>query len=170
MLFQEIDLKSMTPNPFVALKDDWAIVSAGTADNFNAMTIGWGTMGVMWHKPVVSIYLRPQRYTKEFIDRMDTFAVSFYSKEYKKSLELLGTKSGRDFDKIAASGLTPHTIDGTVAFKEADTVIICRKLFGGQQLDASKFVDPGLDSRFYPDKDYSYIYFGEIEKVLKRSQ
>jgi len=169
MLFHEIDYKTLSPNPFVLLHENWAVVSAGNTESFNAMTIGWGTIGVMWHRPVVTIYIRPQRYTKKFIDKMDLFAVSFYSKEHKKALEVLGTRSGRDGDKITESALTPCFVEGTVTFEEADTVFVCKKLFGGQQLDASKFIDPKLDSRFYPDKDYSYIYFGEIEKVLARS-
>ena len=166
MLFQEIDQKSLTSNPFAAICDDWALLSAGSEEKFNTMTIGWGTMGVIWHRPVVTVFVRPQRYTKEFIDRLDLFTVCFFPEEHKKELEALGSKSGRDGDKMAGRHLTPCFVDGTVAFEEAHTVFVCRKLFGGQQLDASKFVDTSLDSKFYPDKDYSYIYFGETMKVL----
>ena len=169
MVFREIELKSLMTNPFATLNDDWAILSAGTEKDFNAMTIGWGGMGVLWHKPVVTIFVRPQRYTKEFIDRFEMFTVSFFPQEHKNALVLLGSKSGREGDKIAESALTPAFIDGTVAFEEAHTVFVCRKLFGGQQLDASKFVDSALDSRFYPTKDYSFIYFGEIERILQHS-
>ena len=166
MNFTEIEVGSLKINPFTMLNDEWALVSAGETGQFNTMTISWGAMGIMWGKPVVIVFLRPQRYTKEFVDSRDSFTVSFYPGEYKKALELLGSKSGRDGDKVKESGLTPFFTGGAVAFEEAHTVFVCRKLFGGQQLDASKFVDIGIEPAMYPQKDYHYFYFGEIEKVL----
>ena len=168
-MFKGTDLKTLQINPFTMLNDEWALLTSGTAEKHNTMTISWGTMGIMWNKPVVIVFVRPQRYTKEFVDHSDLFTVSFYSEEYKKALGLLGKKSGRDGDKISESGLTPCFVDNTVAFNEAHTVFVCRKLFGGQQLDASKFVDMGIDPEMYPGKDYHYFYFGEIEKVLVKS-
>lgn len=171
MKFQETDITSLAMDPFAMLDDrEWALVSAGTVDKFNTMTIGWGAMGVIWHRPVMIVFLRPQRYTKELVDSLELFTVSYYPDKYKKALGALGSKSGRDGDKITGCGLTPLFIDGTVAFEEAHTIIVCRKLFGGQQLDASKFVGTGLDSKFYPDKDYSFVYFGGIEKVWRASE
>jgi len=166
MLFKEIDIKTMKINPFNMMNDEWALVSAGTPEKFNTMTVSWGVMGIMWNKPVAVIFLRPQRYTKEFVDRQDFFTLSFYPKEYKKALGLLGSKSGRDGDKITESGLTPYFMEDAIAFEEAHTIFVCRKLFGNQQLDASKFIETNLDSSMYPNKDYHHMYFGEIEKVL----
>ena len=166
MSFTEIELGSLRINPFTMIGEEWALLSAGEAGKFNTMTISWGAMGIMWGKPVVIVFIRPQRYTKEFVDSRDLFTVSFFPGEYKKALELLGTKSGRDGDKVKESGLTPLFTDGTVAFEEAHTVFVCKKLFGGQQLDASKFVAQGIEPAMYPNKDYHYFYFGEIEKVL----
>jgi len=168
MVFKEIDFKSLSINPFVMLNDEWGLLSAGDASKFNTMTIAWGSFGVMWSKPVLTVVVRPQRYTYEFVESLDLFTVSFYPEKYKKALTLLGTKSGRDCDKIAESGLTPLFLDGTVAFEEAYTVFVCKKLHGGQQLDASKFVDLSLDSEIYPDKDYHYFYIGEVVKVLEK--
>jgi len=167
MAFREIEAKSLLINPFVMLDDDWALLSAGGVGKFNTMTISWGNMGIMWGKPILTVVVRPQRYTKEFIDDMDLFTISFYSNSHRKALELLGSKSGRDSDKITESALTPLFIDDTVAFEEAERIFLCRKLFGGQQLDASKFVDQSLDSTMYPNKDYHYFYVGEIVKVLE---
>jgi len=166
MLFAETDVKTMKVNPFAMLNDEWALVSAGTPANYNTMTVSWGMMGTMWNKAAVMVFIRPQRYTKEFVDRSDTFTLSFYPKEYKKVLGLLGTKSGRDGDKVKESGLTPFFMDNAVAFEEAHTLFVCRKLFGGQPLDDTKFVDPTLESAFYPEKDFHHIYFGEVVKVF----
>jgi len=168
MSFKEIDLKSLKINPFVMLGDEWALLSAGNEKKHNTMTIAWGSMGIMWNKPIFITVVRPQRYTKEFVDNNDLFSISFYPEKYKKALEILGTKSGKDCDKISESGLTPLFIDNTVAFEEATTVFICKKLHGGQQLNPADFVDKTLDQTNYPDKDYHYYYTGEIIKILQK--
>lgn len=165
-MYKQMDPKTMQINPFQMLDDEWGLVSAGTPETYNTMTVSWGAMGIMWNKPVAIIFLRPERYTREFVENLNSFTLSFYPKEYRKALELLGSKSGREGDKITESGLTPYFTDDTVAFEEAHTILVCRKLFGGQQLDASKFIDSSLDSAMYPSKDYHYVYFGEIEKAL----
>ena len=191
MPFIEVSAKDLKTNPFSILYDQWALVSAGGQEpvltssgtgqepvltssgtgqepvlNCNTMTVSWGMMGTMWNKPVVTVFIRPQRYTKKFVDQTDTFTLSFYPKEYKKALGLLGSKSGRDGNKIAESGLTPYFVEDTLAFEEAHTIIVCRKLFGDQTLDAVKFVDRKLEPEFYPEKDFHRIYFGEVVKVL----
>ena len=170
MSFKELDIKELKINPFVMLNDEWALLSAGNAQKHNTMTIAWGSMGIMWAKPIFVVVVRPQRYTKEFIDNNEMFAVSFYPEKYRKALQLLGTKSGRDCDKIAESALTPFYLDNTVAFEEAHTVFICKKLHGGQQLNPADFVDKSIDTAIYPDKDYHYYYTGEVVKVLHKDQ
>ena len=169
MSFHEVDLKTMKINPFVMLDDEWALLSAGNAEKYNTMTIAWGSVGYMWYKPVFVVVLRPQRYTKEFLDNHDLFTVSIYPERYKGALQILGTKSGRDSDKISESALTPLFLDDTIAFEEAHTIFVCRKFHGGQQLDPSVIIDKGLDSEIYPDKDYHYCYTGEIIKTLQKN-
>lgn len=166
MEFREIDFTELKFNPFEKVNHEWALVTAGDKDSFNTMTVSWGALGAMWNKPVAMVFLRPQRYTKEFVDKCETFTMSFFPKECKKALSLLGSKSGRDSDKVNESGLTPAFIDGTVTFEEAEITLICRRLFGPQQLDPSAFAVTGMDAEFYPDKDYHSLYFGEIVKTL----
>jgi len=166
-LFKEVDANTLKLNPFVMLNEDWGLLSAGDAEKHNTMTIAWGSLGIMWAKPVFSVVIRPQRYTKEFVDSNELFTVSFFPDGYRKALNILGTKSGKDCDKIAESGLTPFFPDGTVAFEEANMIFICKKLHGGQQLDPTVFIDKSLDSVMYPKKDYHYYYTGEIVKVLQ---
>ena len=169
MSFKEVSVKSLAINPFAMLDDEWALLSAGNQEKHNAMTISWGNMGVMWARPIFTVVVRPQRYTKEFIDALDMFAVSFYPAEFRKALEILGSKSGRSCDKISESALTPLYVGGTVTFEEAHTIFICRKLHGGQQLDPLKFVESDLDHTFYPTKDYHYYYTGEVLSVLQKN-
>jgi len=168
MSFQEVDIKSLKLNPFVMLEDEWGLLTAGNADKYNTMTIAWGSMGIMWRKPAFTVVVRPQRYTNEFIEKLDMFTVSFYPESCRKALNILGTKSGRDCDKVSESGLTPFYTDGTVAFEEANTIFVCRKLYGGHQYESSKFIDTELDKEIYPTKDHHYVYIGEIEKVLQK--
>jgi flavin reductase (DIM6/NTAB) family NADH-FMN oxidoreductase RutF len=166
MNFKNVDLDKMQINPFEMLGGRWALLSAGDQNGFNTMTISWGFVGVMWHKNVVQAVVRPQRYTKEFLDNFELFTVSFFPSGHKDALTLLGKKSGRDGDKIKQSGLTPCFVNGALTFEEASEVFVCRKLFGGQQLDKQKFVDKTIVTSLYPNEDYHYLYIGEIEGYL----
>jgi len=168
MPFNEIEVSKLKINPFVMLNEDWGLLSAGKVDKYNTMTIAWGSLGIMWAKPVFTVVVRPQRYTKDFIDNHDLFTVSFFPDGYRKALNILGTKSGKDCDKVAESGLTPMFTDDTVTFIEANMVFFCRKLHDGQQLDPEAFINTGIDSTIYPKKDYHYYYTGEIVKVLQK--
>jgi flavin reductase (DIM6/NTAB) family NADH-FMN oxidoreductase RutF len=133
-----------------------------TAGHFNAMTVGWGSIGYMWRRPFVQVVVRPVRYTYEFIERNDTFTLCAFPKEQRAALQLLGTKSGRDLDKIAASGLTPIASEKITApgYAEAELILECRKLYW-DDFKPEHFLDPDIEAR-YPNKDYHRIYFGEI--------
>jgi flavin reductase (DIM6/NTAB) family NADH-FMN oxidoreductase RutF len=132
------------------------------AGHFNAMTVGWGSIGYMWRRPFVQVVVRPVRYTYEFIERYPTFTVCAFPKEQHAALQLLGTKSGRDLDKIAASGLTPVTSEKVAApaYAESELVLECRKMYW-DDFNPEHFLDPEIEAR-YPNKDYHRIYFGEI--------
>ena len=129
------------------------------------MTASWGAMGVMWGKNVVTVYIRPQRYTKEFVDAQEFFTVSFYGEECREALNICGTKSGRDGDKEAEAGLTPYYLDGTTAFQEAEMIFVCKKQYH-QEMKPEFFDEKENDTKWYPDKDYHTLYMGEITKIL----
>ena len=129
MGFKEIAVEELKFNPFTKIGKEWMLVTAGNEEGHNTMTASWGGVGVMWGKNVVSVYIRPQRYTKEFVDANDTFTLSFYDETYKKALSICGSKSGRDCDKEKEAGLTPYYVDGTTAFEEADMILVCRKQY-----------------------------------------
>ena len=122
-------MKELTTNPFTCFDRDWAIVTAGSPEHFNGMTISWGSMGTIWGKPVVSVYVRPDRYTWRFLKENDYFTVSFYPEECRNALELMGTLSGRDGDKAAKAGLTPKPIGESMTFAEASRTILCKKIY-----------------------------------------
>ena len=164
-MFGRIDPKELNQNVFSMIGEQWMLVTAGTAERCNTMTASWGGVGIMWGKPVAYVFIRPQRYTKEFIDGTDTFSLSILGEEHRKTLSYLGTVSGRDEDKISKSGLHVEHEGVTPYFEEANTVMVCRKLFT-QPLDPAGFIDKECDTKWYPQKDYHTMYVVEIEKVL----
>ena len=162
---RQIKPEELQKNPFQMIGKEWLLVAAEKAGKTNAMTASWGGVGIMWGKPVAYVFIRPQRYTKEFIDASDTFSLSVLGEEYHKTLSYFGTVSGRDEDKIAKSGLQVAYDGATPYFQEAGTVMICRKLFA-QYYDPACFIDKTCDETWYPEKDYHMMYIAEIEKVL----
>lgn len=162
---REIKPEELQKNPFQMIGKEWLLVTAEKDGKANTMTASWGGVGIMWHKPVAYVFLRPQRYTKEFIDQTDTFSLSVLGEEYRETLRYFGTVSGRDEDKIAKSGLHVAHEGETPYFAEANMVMICRKLYG-QPYDPSCFIDKSLDEKNYPNKDYHTMYIAEIEKVF----
>lgn len=165
MAFKEVKAEELTLNPFTKIGKEWLLITAGNEEKCNTMTASWGAMGVMWGKNAVTVYIRPQRYTKEFVDREDVFTISVLGEEYRKALGYCGKVTGRDIDKIKEAGLTPYFTDKTVGIEEADMVMVCRKMYH-QELAPQCFDETENDSRWYPDKDYHMMYIAEITKVL----
>jgi flavin reductase (DIM6/NTAB) family NADH-FMN oxidoreductase RutF len=162
---------------FIAIVDDavtkafqnigsgWALLAAGDAKHFNAMTISWGSLGFIWQRPVVTVLVRPPRYTHKFMDEFERFSVSFYDEKYRKALNIMGTQSGRNANKVALSGLTPVFVDGVPTFKEAYLTVIARTIYRGQMESAGFLIQP-IDEEFYPEKDYHTVYHAELVKTV----
>ena len=169
--FQSFTADMMECSPFDKIGKEWMLVTAEMNGKANTMTASWGGVGVLWNKPVAFVFLRPQRYTREFVDSSDTLSLSFYgeSEEAHKTLTYLGRVSGRDEDKIAKSGLTLTHEDGVPFFEEARMVLLGRKLYC-QQMNPESFLIPGLAEKNYPQKDYHFVYVVEIEKVLMEQE
>ena len=149
---------------FSDIGNRWLLLTAGifAPRAFNSMTISWGSAGELWNKPIFQVFVRPTRYTRDFIEAGDSFSLCVLPAEYRKALSLLGSRSGRNSDKIAESGLSAMAsrLVAAPCYAEAELVIECRKLYW-QDLDPSHFLDPGIESN-YPGKDYHRVYFGEI--------
>ena len=167
MSFKEISPDQLQFNPFTKIGKEWLLITAGTKDKFNTMTASWGGVGVFWGKDTVTTYIRPQRYTKEFVDANDTFTLAFFDPSYKKALNLCGTVSGRDTDKVKDAGLTPLFVDETVAFEEANLILVCNKMYQ-DTMPPENFIAKEMDEKWYPNKDYHTMYISEIVKVLEK--
>lgn len=165
--FHEIQPADISGNVFDLIGKRWMLVTAGDDAGFNTMTAGWGGLGVLWARPVAFCFIRPQRYTYGFLQKNDRFSLTFYDGEkYRNALNICGSKSGRDCDKMKEAGLTPVFADGTVYFEQASLVLVCRKL-AEQPMDPACFIDPAIESH-YPARDYHRIFVGGITKVLAR--
>ena len=143
--FKEINPQDISESPFTLIGKDWMLVTAGTEKKFNTMTASWGGVGIMWNKPVVFTFIRPQRYTYEFIENEEFFTLSFFTEDYRSALKLCGAKSGRDVDKVAQTGLTPYFDENAPYFKEAKLVLVCRKMYN-QALKEDCIFDPNLST------------------------
>lgn len=166
-LLQKVAPEALSENPFKLIGKDWMLITAGKKEAFNTMTASWGGMGVLWNKNVCFVFVRPSRYTYEFVEREEFLTLSFFDENYRDVLKLCGSKSGREMDKVAACGLTPLVTDvGGIAFSEARLVLTCKKLYH-QEIDPKQFLDAGLEKN-YNGADYHRMYVCEVIEALKK--
>ena len=143
-------------------RKQWLLLTAGTPDDFNMMTVGWGSIGVMWGKPFAQVVVRPQRHTRKYMDQMGSFTLCGFPEEYRKDLTTLGTNSGKDGDKLLKTNLTVKASKMVPApsYKEASLILECRTMYY-QDMDRGKFLDDAIEGN-YASGDYHRIYYGEI--------
>mgnify|MGYP003899451043 CR=1 FL=1 len=159
--FKSIKPVEIRDNVFDLIGNDWMLITAGTPDNYNTMTASWGGMGVLWGKNVCFVFIRPSRYTYEFMEKNEAFSLSFFTKEWRNALAFCGTRSGRDVDKARETGLKPFPAgNGTTGFEQARIIIECRKIYF-QDITPAQFLDPSIEKN-YNGSDYHRMYVGEI--------
>ena len=167
---------------FEMFRKQWALVTAGNKEHFNSCTVGWGSLGTIWGRPdssgsIVTVYLHPARYTRDVMLESDHFTVSFFPEEYRKALGIMGSRSGRDYDKVAESGLTPVTFGNSVTYEEASLTFLCRKLYQ-HQLTRDDLVSDiqeyyRINPKAYPVDDNGdwqphWVFIGEILETLEK--
>ncbi len=166
-MFKTVSPYDLKGNVFDMIGRQWMLVTAGSGETCNTMTASWGGLGVLWGSPAATCYIRPQRYTKEFLDREEYFTLSFFDESFRSALNLCGSKSGRDVDKVAACGFTlEHAACGAPYFAEASLVLVCRRRFS-QELDCSR-IPEDVKQTWYPQQDWHTMYIGEILEVLQK--
>lgn len=162
MAFKEINIRDIKQSAVKMISDDWALVTASADGVTNTMTVSWGGIGELWGKDVVFIFIRPQRYTYELLEKTDMFSMSFFDGEYKKELGYCGKNSGRNGDKFEATGLKAIELDGVAAVEQAKYNVICKKL-AFQDMDPKGFLNESIENNY--NGDYHRIYIGEIVKT-----
>ena len=169
MKLHSVEVKTLTPEIFRMFQVNTALLTTGDEKHLNTMTIGWGQLGTLWNLPVCTVYVRPERYTYEFMEAQDTFSVSVLPDSARDIARLCGTRSGREVDKVSACNLTVCRGAGnTPFFEEAELVLVCRKLYC-QSLKPECFIDTDQDERWYPNKDYHDMYIAEILEAWQQS-
>jgi flavin reductase (DIM6/NTAB) family NADH-FMN oxidoreductase RutF len=166
MTLKQVRPDALTDNAFKLIGKDWMLITTGLPGSFNTMTASWGGLGVLWEHTVAFCFIRPTRYTYEFMERSPVFTLSFFEERHRKALSFCGSHSGRDTDKIAGSGLTPEHDGDFIYFAEARLVLLCRKIYF-QDISPDCFLDPKIHN-LYPGRDYHRMYVGEIVKCLMK--
>ena len=158
----KIELSTLSFNPFLKIRDQWALLAAGREGDFNMMTVSWGGFGELWSKEVTTVYVRQSRYTMQFMDKNSHYALIFLKDGHKDALGVLGSKSGRDIDKMAGAGLTPiFTPEGVPTCEEAELTLVCRKLYK-DDMPKENFLDPAVYDKCYADGNIHSMFVGEI--------
>ena len=158
-------LKKINVSPFTNFGYDWALVTSGTKEKFNSMTIGWGEMGTLWGFPVIQIFIKPIRYTFDFLKENDIFTVSFYDKKYRKKLGIIGTVTGRNNNKVDMVGFTPQFLEnGGITYKQASVTYVLKKILI-QQIDKNLIPEFAI-TEYYTTEEPHYIIIGKVESVV----
>jgi flavin reductase (DIM6/NTAB) family NADH-FMN oxidoreductase RutF len=177
--WRELSIRDFKGSPSERIGQDWMLITAGDArpdgsGDWNTMTASWGGLGVLWGRDVAFMFIRPSRRTFDFANGNELFTLSFFDESRREALNFAGSNSGRDHDKAAKTGLTPLVFDQGIAearaaigFKEAESIIVCRKLYT-HDFDPAYFLDAPLIEKAYNGRDYHRMYIGEILRVLAR--
>lgn len=167
-MWKQIQTKDLN-DVFSLFNEQWGLLTAGTANDCNTMTVSWGGFLFLWNKPHGLCVVRPQRHTLKYMDKEDYFTLSFFEEKYKNTLTYLGRISGSVEDKITKSQLTIEEISSSIAFKEAKRVIVMKKTYV-DRIKKENFIDPLVPETFYPNKDYHYVFYGEIIAIYEKDE
>ena len=165
MRFASIAPSELQLAPVQLFGKDWMLLTAGSAENHNTMTVSWGGLGVLWGMPVATVYVRPERHTYSFMNENGLFSLCAFDESRREALVLAGTKSGRDADKDALCGLTPvRSAQGGIYYAEARLALVCKKIYT-QDFDRGRFLDERVD-KIYENAQLHRIFIGEIVEAL----
>ena len=165
------DIKTLNADIFRIFDNDWALLTAGTMEDHNPMTISWGQMGSLWGMPgkaknIVTVFVKPVRHTFSFMERHNIFSVSWFPRDFRKDLGILGSKSGRDGDKLALTSLTAKAVGDGVGYTQATLTLVCKKIYS-EQLKKDR-IPPEAVATFYSGDDGidpHYMYIGEVVQM-----
>lgn len=155
-------------NPLKIFADEWALVTAGDLQNHNSMTISWGGMGTLWRKSVITVYVKPCRYTYNFMENNEYFVLSFFDETYKNALKIMGSLSGRNCDKDKEAELTPYAHNGVTLYKEAKLSFVCKKIYFND-IDVNNVPQEDVE-RYYQTEAPHRMFIGEISEIIENDR
>ncbi len=165
--FKEILPEALDRNLFELIGKSWMLITLpdkNSQSGANAMTASWGCAGILWGKPVCTVFIRPQRYTFGLIEENDRYSLCFPGEKYRSALNYCGSHSGKNEDKLKNAGLTVFQYDNVPCIEQSEIVIVCKKLYA-DDLKKDAFTDISPLSN-YANNDFHRFYVSQIEKVL----
>ncbi len=164
--FEPIKPSEITPDPFSLIGENWGLVTAGTEENANTMTVSWGSLGFLWNMPICNIYIRPERYTYQFTESENLFTLSFLPSEFRKALQFCGSETGRGRNKISDAGLSAIKLEnGGIGITQANLIIECEKIYYND-LIPDNFLSSDIN-KFYESHGIHRMYTGRILSCLR---
>ena len=138
------------------------LVSQGKQGGPDTMAIGWGQIGIVWEKPIFTVFVRPSRYTYTLIEETGEFTVNIVPPQLQDVVQYCGTKSGRDHDKFREKGLAaiPSTKVRTPIIRESILHYECKITYKNDLIPSG--LEGSIIAAFYPRGDLHRAYFGEI--------
>ena len=163
--FKECKIKDIKESFSSLIGEKYALVTVADEEKVNMMTASWGSMGILWNKNIVNMVIRPSRYTYDFMMKNDYFTLNFLSDGNEEIYKFCGTKSGRDYDKIAETGLVPVELKNSAfAFDKSEYVFVCKTLYK-QPMNRECFNDADYAEKTYPTDDIHTMFIAEIEEI-----
>ncbi len=163
MAFVQTDIRNISESAVKLINDDWALVTTCADGKKNTMTVSWGGLGELWGRDVAFLFIRPQRYTYELLEKSEWLSVSFFGGERKKEMMFCGRNCGRDVDKFDAAGLSTVELDGVTCVEQAKVNLVCKKI-AFQDLNPAGFLDETIENE-YTNHDYHRVYVVQIMKT-----
>jgi len=148
-----------------------ALLTVKADGKVNSMTIGWGTLGIEWGKPLCTVFVRESRFTKTLLDKNPEFTLNIpMDEDCREILKLCGTKSGRNMDKIEALGLTLEESEAVSVpgIRELPLTLECKVIYKQDQ-DPAAMNEDALShypkTPEFPEGDFHTAYYGQIVNV-----
>ena len=164
---EKVETSEVFQETLEKLSGDGILLVAG--DLPNLMTIGWGTIGCIWGRPIMTVMVRPVRYTFGLMESAKDFSVCILPEKYNKELNLCGTQSGRDINKLEACKLNiEKCYNSDCSFISESVIHFECRIVHKHFLDPAN-LDPAIIKRYYPQKDYHMVYYGEIVGIYRNS-
>ena len=158
-----IPLDDLLLPSFSVWGNQWFLLTAGenAPEKFNSMTVSWGAFGRIWEHPLAIVVVRPQRWTLRFMEKYNTFSLCAFPQQYHETLNMLGSRSGRNTSKMADCGLTPIPLTQIACpgFAEAELILECKKTYF-DDLRPEHFLADYIAPHY--TGDYHRMYLGEV--------
>ncbi len=168
MEYESVPYTAFLQETLAALDDPGVfLVSAGRDGYLNVMTIGWGTVGTIWGKPIFIVLVRPSRFTFGLLEENPAFTVCVPGEGMNDAVQFVGTKSGRSHRKFEEARLAPlpSTRIGVPGIAGSRMIYECEALHTNDLLPDR--LNGAVQEAFYPQGDFHRVFFGEILAVRR---